>query len=286
MALVAAALVGPSFVDWNTQKSRLATEVQKATGRQLTIEGDMSLALLPAPALSANSVSFQNIDGGTEASMIQLEELKVRVALWPLLQGQVQFESVSLVRPRILLEALPRFIHIKDYGHVSPGWLDETLKIIAAEVGHDQLGTELIALKLSEIIFTQAIRHYLANEGQNRPGIAGFADIQIRQALEAIHENPARGWTVQSLARIAGLSRTKFATRFAELVANTPLNYLTEWRMQIARQLLIDTDIPIIEVAERIGYHSEAAFGRSFKRHFETPPASYRRARSDSPTVH
>ena len=107
VVLVAAVLVGPSLVDWNSQKSRLTDEVERATGRQLTIEGEMSLALLPAPALSASSVRFQNVENGSAPSMVELEELKVRVALWPLLSGQVQFESVVLVRPRILLEILP-----------------------------------------------------------------------------------------------------------------------------------------------------------------------------------
>ena len=81
----------------------------------------------------------------------------------------------------VLIDALPRYIHIKDYGRVSPDWLDNTLKIIGAEVGGEQLGSDLVALKLSEIIFTQAVRHYLQREGRDRPGLAGFADDHIRQ---------------------------------------------------------------------------------------------------------
>lgn len=80
----------------------------------------------------------------------------------------------------VLLDALPPYVHIKDYGKVSPDWLDDTLTIIGAEVGRNQLGSDLIALKLSEIIFTQAIRYYLAGEGQNRRGLAGFADARKR----------------------------------------------------------------------------------------------------------
>jgi AraC family transcriptional activator of mtrCDE len=177
----------------------------------------------------------------------------------------------------LLLEALPSFIHIREYGKVSPSWLDDTLKIIGAEVGHDHLGGELIALKLSEIIFTQSIRQYLASEGQNRKGLAGFSDTHIRQALEAIHREPDKSWTVESLAKIAGLSRTGFSNKFTELVTLTPLAYLTAWRMQLARRLLTDTEIPIIEVATRSGYQSEASFGRVFKGHFEMPPATFRR---------
>jgi uncharacterized protein involved in outer membrane biogenesis len=104
--LVAAVLVGPSFVDWNAQKDRITAEARKLTGRELTIDGDINLALLPAPALSADGVRLANIEGGSGPAMAALESLEVRIALMPLLQGEVQVESVSLVKPVILLEVL------------------------------------------------------------------------------------------------------------------------------------------------------------------------------------
>ncbi len=104
--LIAAVFIGPNFVDWNEHKGRITSEVRKATGREMTIGGDISLALLPAPALSAAKVQFANIEGGSEPAMATLEALRVRVALLPLLQGQVKIESVSLVKPVILLEVL------------------------------------------------------------------------------------------------------------------------------------------------------------------------------------
>lgn len=177
-----------------------------------------------------------------------------------------------------LLEALPPYIQIKDYGKATPDWLNDTLKIIGGEANGEQLGSEIIALKLSEIIFTQAIRLYVTTDGRDRPGLAGFADPNICRALDAMHGAPAEAWTVERLARVAGLSRTAFASRFSETLANTPLGYLTDWRMQLARRLLLDSELPIIEVAERSGYQSEAAFGRVFKRYFDAPPARFRRA--------
>lgn len=188
-----------------------------------------------------------------------------------------------------LIDALPPAIHLQNYSGAAPDWLDNTLRIIAAEVGQERsvpadgtaspenLGGDLIALKLSEIIFTQAIRKYLAAEGSERPGLAGFADARISRALEAIHADPAGDWTVEGLARVAGMSRTAFANLFNALVADPPLAYLTDWRMQVARRLLLDSDLPIIDVAERTGYKSEASFGRVFKKNFDTGPASYRR---------
>ena len=104
--LVAAILVGPNFVDWNNQKGRITAEVERLTGRKLTIDGDLSLAILPAPAFSAAQVRFANIEGGSAPSMIELESLDVRVSLIPLIQGRVEVERIDLVRPTILVEVL------------------------------------------------------------------------------------------------------------------------------------------------------------------------------------
>jgi uncharacterized protein involved in outer membrane biogenesis len=105
--LVAAVLVGPSFVDWNAQKDRIVAEVQRATGREFSIQGDMSLSLLPVPALSAQGVRLASIEGGSAEPMVDLKELRVRVALLPLIEGTVQVERILLVEPKILLEVLP-----------------------------------------------------------------------------------------------------------------------------------------------------------------------------------
>ncbi|MCP4330504.1 MAG: AraC family transcriptional regulator [Alphaproteobacteria bacterium] len=178
-----------------------------------------------------------------------------------------------------LLEALPRLIHIRNSGDASQHWLDSTLKLIGAEAGGARLGGDLITLKLSEIIFAQAIRAYLAAEGRDRQVFRGLADSQVGRALSALHRKPAAPWTVEKMARAAGMSRTAFANRFHDLMGMTPMHYLTGWRMQIGRQMLAESDLPIIGVAERSGYKSEAAFGRVFKRHFDVGPAGYRRRR-------
>lgn len=191
-----------------------------------------------------------------------------------LICGHFAFDSGA---KHVLLDSLPDYVHVKNYGKASPDWLDNTLKMIGSELGNDKLGGDLIALKLSEIIFTQAIRYYIENDGKSRTGLAGFADSHIRTALIAMHERPGDAWSVDDLAKTAGMSRTAFSNRFNELMGNTPLNYLIDWRMQIARQMLIDTEHPIIEIAMKTGYQSEAAFGRIFKRHFDMPPAGFRR---------
>lgn len=188
--------------------------------------------------------------------------------------GHFAFDAGS---QHVLLDSLPPYIRLTDYGGSAPDWLDDTLKLIGGEAGQDRLGADLIAHKLSEIVFAQAIRKYLESQDGDLPGLAGFTDRHLARALAALHANPARNWTVADLAREAGLSRTAFSDRFTKLVTLTPLGYLTQWRMQIARRLLLDSALPIAEIAARSGYGSEAAFSRVFKRAFDMPPAGYRR---------
>jgi len=178
-----------------------------------------------------------------------------------------------------LMDALPPYIHIEDNSDVAHAWLKNTLALIGSEAGRGQLGGELVTIRLSEIILAQAIRTYLATAARDDRVFAGFNDPHIRRALEAIHGDPAQAWTVERLGCVAGLSRTAFANRFHSAMGMTPLAYLTGWRMQVARRLLLESDRPMIEVAERSGYKSEASFGRIFKKHFSASPAGYRRQR-------
>ena len=176
-----------------------------------------------------------------------------------------------------IVDALPAVIVVKNYGESSGKWMENTLRIIGAEAGLPGIGNDLVALKLSEIIFAQALRAYLIDEGSNKPIMAGFANPQIGRALSAIHEAPSFPWSLEELSEIAGMSRTSFANNFSQFMTTTPMGYITQWRMQIARQMLAETSSPIIEVAESTGYHSEAAFGRTFKKLVGIAPGTYRR---------
>ena len=178
-----------------------------------------------------------------------------------------------------LLDALPPFIHVRNRGDAAHLWLEGSLKLIGSEAGSENLGNEFVTLRLSEIIFAQAIRAYLAADGQTRRVFRGLADSHVSRALRALHREPEAAWTLEKMARSAGLSRTSFAVRFHECMGMTPMQYLTGWRMQVGRRLLCESDLPVLDVAERSGYRSEAAFGRVFRRHFETSPARYRRTR-------
>ncbi|MFV1527840.1 MULTISPECIES: AraC family transcriptional regulator [unclassified Phaeobacter] len=176
----------------------------------------------------------------------------------------------------LLFDRLPPFIHLRGYGDEAGPWLEATLKVIGAEAGGARLGGDLIALKLSEAIFAQAIRAHIEQTAEGSCGVAGFADPQLARALTSFHRIPAGDWTVASLAREAGLSRTGFAERFTQRFGVTPMSYVTSWRMQIAREALVTRGLSVAEAAEVSGYASESAFSRVFKKEIGLSPAAFR----------
>jgi AraC family transcriptional activator of mtrCDE len=178
----------------------------------------------------------------------------------------------------LLFERLPAIIHLRGYGEEAGSWLEATLRVIGAEAGGARLGGDLIALKMLEAIFAQAIRAYIEQARETDRGAVGFADPRIARALTAFHRSPASDWTVASLAREAGLSRTGFAERFTTLLGVTPMGYVTTWRMQIAREAMAERGLPVADVAELVGYSSESAFSRVFRREIGVPPATFRQA--------
>ena len=176
----------------------------------------------------------------------------------------------------ILLDRLPSLIHLRGYGDYLGPWLEATLRVIGAEAGGSRLGGDLIALKMSEAIFAQAIRAHIEQSSVTDSGIGGFADPNVGRALTAFHRRPASEWTVEKLAREAGLSRTGFAERFTTRIGVTPMSYVTSWRMQIAREALANGGLSVAETAELAGYASESSFSRVFKKEFGHSPAAYR----------
>lgn len=176
----------------------------------------------------------------------------------------------------MILDRLPSYIHIPNYGEAAGAWMEATLRVIGAEAGGARIGGDLIALKMSEAIFAQAIRTYIERMGDDSHALSGFADPHLARALAAFHRRPSETWTVESLAREAGLSRTGFAVTFARKMGVTPMQYLTSWRMQIARQGLAEHHLNVSDAAALIGYASDSAFSRVFKKEVGISPAAYR----------
>ena len=176
----------------------------------------------------------------------------------------------------MLIDRLPPYILIENYGGDAGAWIEATLRMIGSEISSAQIGGDLIALKLSEVLFAQAIRAHLEYQSPSDTALAGFADPRISRALTAFHKFPAQDWSVETLAREAGMSRTAFAQLFAEKMGTTPMHYLTDWRMQIACHGLTESRWNVADAAAEVGYASEAAFSRAFKKQIGLSPAAYR----------
>jgi AraC-like DNA-binding protein len=180
-----------------------------------------------------------------------------------------------------LLTALPPMIHL------SAGNLDGTarplgtmLEIAVRESGRGNPGTENVLARISELIFVEAIRCYLLELPEAQLGwLAGLRDPVVGRALEALHGAPRDPWTVESLGRAVGVSRSVLAARFAEMVGHPPMHYLTLWRMQLAARMLHDGR-QVVDVADAVGYESEAAFSRTFKKLAGDAPTIWRRRAS------
>jgi AraC-like DNA-binding protein len=176
-----------------------------------------------------------------------------------------------------LLTALPSVIHLPAAGPGAPGWLGTLLNIALAESGHSRAGGENVLSRVSELMFVEAIRRYLDGLPAERLGwLAGVRDPVVGQALVAMHSRPREDWTVERLARFAGLSRSVFAERFTDMVGQPPMQYLALWRMQLASRLLLDGH-GVSAAADAVGYDSEAAFSRAFKKLVGLAPGTWRK---------
>lgn len=188
--------------------------------------------------------------------------------------GVVSFDQMV---GRQLLSQLPRILHVHTLDEDQDSWLQSTLRFIVREARQLRPGGETVITHLADILIIQAIRTWIDEAPEARQGwLAALRDKQIGKALAAIHRAPERSWTVDSLAREVGMSRSGLSARFSELVGQSVKRYLTHWRMQLARAQLIETTVTLTALAERFGYQSEAAFSRAFRRIFGMPPGQVR----------
>jgi AraC-like DNA-binding protein len=196
--------------------------------------------------------------------------------------GAFEFGDAGSSRSRSnpILESLPPLIHVRAEDGASGEWLDAILKLLASESSQPRPGTAAIITRLTDILFVKAIRVWLESEPPGAGGWLGaLSDPQIGRAIARIHASPGEAWNVSSLASEAAMSRSPFAARFTALVGEPPLTYLTRWRMQTASNGLRAGAVRLSDLAQRVGYESEAAFSKAFKRHFGLSPRAFRTAR-------
>jgi AraC-like DNA-binding protein len=179
----------------------------------------------------------------------------------------------------VVLAGLPAMlkVNVRDAGR--PGWLEEAMQFLANESAADHAGRNALLTKLSEALFVETLRRWMVTlPAEDTSWLAGARDEVVGHALALLHRQPARRWTLNTLARDAGASRSTLAARFAHYLHEPPMSYLARWRLQLAARLLATTRQSVLEVAGHVGYESEASFNRAFRREYGLPPGRFRRA--------
>lgn len=196
-----------------------------------------------------------------------------------LVWGLLQFNQGS-VRPITAL--LPRLILIRAEQTQATG-LHATLQMLASEMALQVPGSDVAANRLAEVLFVQTLRAYIALDSEQRKSgwLSAIFDPQIGGAMKAIHADIRAPWTVESIAEAAGMSRSSFAARFKQLLGETPMQYVTGWRMQKSLELLVRGDAKLAEIGLQVGYETDAAFNKAFKRVIGATPGQYRNAYLD-----
>ena len=182
------------------------------------------------------------------------------------------------------LAGLPPLIKINIRDDPSGVWLENSLTFAVTQAANREAGAGAMLAKLSEVFFAETLRRYLRELPEGQTGwLAGARDVAVGRALTLVHHQHAHPWTVAELARQTGLSRTVFSERFRHFLGEPPMAYLTRWRLQLAARALTATSHGVAQIASEVGYESEAAFNRAFKREFGLPPARYRRDKAGPP---
>ena len=178
-----------------------------------------------------------------------------------------------------LISTLPPLLKLDAEQGGAAQWIRSTFQYAAEEVAAGRPGSETVLAKLSELLFVEAVRRYAQALPLGQTGwLAGLRDPYVARALALLHHDINRPWNVDDLSREVGLSRSALADRFTGLIGVPPMHYVASWRMQIATQKLRNTNASLAQVADSVGYGSEAAFSRSFKKAFGTAPATWRRS--------
>ena len=187
----------------------------------------------------------------------------------------------------VFLAGLPKMLKVPVANAPSGQWLENSIRFMVSEENGSDAGSGLVLSRLSEVLFVETLRRCINTLPPDQVGwLAGARDPIIGQALALLHKDPTHPWTMSDLARHVGLSRTRLAERFRHFLGESPMAYLAQWRLKLGAELLQSTEESVAEVAATVGYGSEAAFNRAFRREFDCPPAQFRRNRKTDPAQH
>jgi AraC-like DNA-binding protein len=220
-------------------------------------------------AMAAGRLPFTVTEGGDGAGRLQLV---------------CGFLGCDLRPFNPLLATLPRLLRVPRTPGSAGDPLEKLIDLTIAESREPRAGGECMRLRLSELLFVEVVRRHLAAMPAGQRGwLAGLRDPMVGRALGLLHERPAHPWTLDELAKGSGSSRSVLAQRFAHFVEDPPMQYLTHWRMQLAARLLAESTRKVAAVALEVGYDSEAAFSRAFRKATGVPPATWRRQHAAGP---
>ena len=178
----------------------------------------------------------------------------------------------------MLLAGLPALVRVSVRGSNAGIWLEASVRYALAEARSPRPGGAGVLAKLAEVLFIEVLRLYMNDQSQGRTGwLAGLRNRIVGAALSSLHTRPAHPWTLEELAQAANTSRSVLAEKFQQLVGTSPMQYLTQWRMLLAANLLCRSNAPLARIAEDVGYQTDTAFSRAFRREYGVPPAVWRR---------
>jgi transcriptional regulator GlxA family with amidase domain len=187
---------------------------------------------------------------------------------------------------RIFLGGLPPVLKVNIGNDAAGQWLEQSIRYSVGTMDGTQPGGAAVLAKLSELLFIETLRRYIILLPKEQTGwLAGARDPEVGKSLALMHRRPTHPWTIAALAKEVGISRSVLAERFRCYLSETPIAYLTRWRLQLGAQLLRSTSHSVAEIAAEVGYESEPAFNRAFKREFSLPPARFRTQAKSSRTA-
>jgi AraC-like DNA-binding protein len=185
--------------------------------------------------------------------------------------------EAGLIRP--VLVGLPRVVRVHIRNDRAGEWLENSISHAVERASGAAPGSDVILARLAEVLFADALQRYVNQLPPGRTGwLAGAGDATVGQSLAALHRKPAHPWTLDELAAEAAVSRSVLTERFARYLGQSPMAYLADWRIELGAEALRASSRSVLQIATEVGYESEAAFNRAFKRKFAKPPAQYRRA--------